>query len=230
MKTHAYYLVMLMVMLVAQPIEAQEYREIYDVENFKKVYINVPTRMHIQQQDAESLAIRADEDFLEELDVYIEDEVLYIVSDRKKYVRDEKLHIDMQVIRLEHLEIEGGAKIRFDTPLKTDEFRLDVAGAADIDMELECNKFMADLSGAANMNIWGKAKYAAWDISGTGNIDGERFITEATYLDFSGAGKANVYAAKILKAEVSGIGLVRYDGNPERITKTVSGLGIIKQY
>lgn len=230
MKKLGIQLMIAVMLLVVSTAQAQDRQETYKVTDFTKVYSNVPVRMYIEQGDKEDLSIEADEDMFEELEVYVEDEVLFIVSSRDKYIKDEKLIVDMVVKELNHIEIVGGAKIKFKTALETDEFRLDISGAADIDMELICNKFMADLSGAANMNVWGKAKYAAWDISGASNIDAVRFITQATYLDFSGAGKAEVYAAKILKAEVSGIGLVKYDGEPSQITKDVSGLGVIKRY
>lgn len=230
MKKLGIQLMAAIMLLTVSTTQAQERKETYKVTDFTKVYSNVPLRMYVEQGDKEALDIEADQDLLDELDVYVENEVLFIVSTRNKYIRDEKLTIDLMVRDLSHIEIVGGAKIKFRTALKTDEFRLDISGAADIDMELDCNKFMADLSGAANMHIWGKTKYAAWDISGASNIDAVGFITEATYLDFSGAGKAEVYAAKILKAEISGIGLVEYDGNPTQITKNVSGLGRIKKY
>lgn len=230
MKKLGIQLMVAIMLLTVSTIQAQDRQETYKVSDFTKVYSNVPVRMYIEQGSKEALSIEADDDMFEDLEVYVEDEVLFIVSAREKYIKDEKLTVDMVVKDLNHIEIVGGAKIKFTTALETDEFRLDISGAADIDMELKCNKFMADLSGAANMNVWGKAKYAAWDISGASNIDAVRFITQATYLDFSGAGKAEVYAAKILKAEVSGIGLVKYDGNPSQITKDVSGLGVIKRY
>jgi hypothetical protein len=230
MKKLGIQLMVAIMLLTVSTTQAQDRQETYKVSDFIKVYSNVPVRMYIEQGSKEALSIEADDDMFEDLEVYVEDEVLFIVSAREKYIKDEKLTVDMVVKDLNHIEIVGGAKIKFTTALETDEFRLDISGAADIDIELKCNKFMADLSGAANMNVWGKAKYAAWDISGASNIDAVRFITQATYLDFSGAGKAEVYAAKILKAEVSGIGLVKYDGNPSQITKDVSGLGVIKRY
>jgi len=230
MKKLGFQLMAAIMLLIVSTTQAQDRQETYKVSEFTKVYSNVPVRMYIEQGSKEALSIEADNEMFDDLEVYVEDEVLFIVSAREKYIRNEKLTVDMVVKDLNHIEIVGGAKIEFTTALETDEFRLDISGAADIDMELKCNKFMADLSGAANMNVWGKAKYAAWDISGASNIDAVRFITQATYLDFSGAGKAEVYAAKILKAEVSGIGLVKYDGNPSQITKDVSGLGVIKRY
>ena len=48
-------------------------------------------------------------------------------------------------------------------------------------------------------------------------------------VDLSGASHATVYSSEELWADISGVGVVNYSGNPRIIKKRISGLGSIKQ-
>ncbi|MEO8738398.1 MAG: DUF2807 domain-containing protein, partial [Casimicrobiaceae bacterium] len=64
------------------------------------------------------------------------------------------------------------------------------------------------------------------DFSGASTYQGGALISDSASLDISGAGKALVNAASLLKVEISGAGAVQYIGNP-RIEQEISGVGKI---
>jgi len=96
-------------------------------------------------------------------------------------------------------------------------------------MNIATEKLLADFSGAVKANIEGKARYVVMDMSGASKVDAEDLVTDAFYLDFSGFGKAEIYAEKVLKVDMSGMGVVRYGGNPTKVEANSSGLGIIRE-
>jgi hypothetical protein len=66
-------------------------------------------------------------------------------------------------------------------------------------------------------------------MSGAGNYNGFELKSEKAKVDMSGVGNVRVYVTKELNASASGVGSVRYKGNPESITKNSSSfLGSIK--
>jgi hypothetical protein len=85
------------------------------------------------------------------------------------------------------------------------------------------------LSGAGSMTISGSAPSQTALVSGVGNYNAKGFPTDSAQVTISGAGKATVTVNKELTAIVSGAGSVIYYGSPSQVTKTISGVGSVKQ-
>lgn len=209
---------------------AQDVSKEIPVEGFTKVYINIACEVDLIQAEETKLVIEAEERLLEEIDVEVSNGILRITSDRKGWKkRKDEVDISLTVKNIESFQVAAAVNLYANKKIYADKLSILVGGVANINMELECNKLMADISGVADIDIRGKAFLAVWKVSGTATLDAEDFITEATRVDFSGVGKGEVHATKILKASVSGLGLIEYSGNPASITTNVSGLGKIKQ-
>jgi len=209
---------------------AQDVSKEIPVEGFTKVYINIACEVDLVQADETKLVIEAEEQLLEEINVDVTNGTLRITSDRKSWKKHkDEVDISLSVKNIESFQVASALNLHANNKIFADKLSIIVGGVANINMELECNKLMADISGVANIDIRGKAPLAVWKVSGTATLDAEDFITEATHFDFSGVGKGEVHATKILKASVSGLGLIEYSGNPASITTNVSGLGKIKQ-
>jgi len=209
---------------------AQDTSKEIPVEGFTRVYINIACEIDLTQAEETKLVIEAEEQLLEEIDVEVSNGTLRITSDRKSWKRHkDDVEISLTVKDIESFQVAAAVNIHANKKIVADKLSILVGGVANINMELECNKLMADISGVANIDIRGKAPLAVWKVSGTATLDAKDFITEATRFDFSGVGKGEVHATKILKASVSGLGLIEYSGNPPSLTTNVSGLGKIKQ-
>ncbi len=85
------------------------------------------------------------------------------------------------------------------------------------------------LSGAGNMTISGSAPSQTALVSGVGNYNAKGFPTDTAQMTISGAGNATITVNKSLTAIVSGAGSVTYYGSPSQVTKTISGVGSVKQ-
>ncbi|MGM0530491.1 MAG: head GIN domain-containing protein [Bacteroidota bacterium] len=192
--------------------------------------VTIACELNIRQGDEESLRIETSRDIFSKLDVEVRDSILYIDSDdRRRDFGDRDVDVYLTVKTLNKIDIGGAVKIRTSGTLETPKLELSVSGAADIKMSIDTERLLADLSGAVKANFEGKARYVVMDMSGASKVDAEDLVTEALYLDFSGFGKANIYAEKVLKVDMSGMGVVKYGGNPGKVDANSSGLGIIKE-
>jgi hypothetical protein len=207
----------------------QDYEKDYPVQNINGIDLTLACELYIKQGDTESLKIEADEDVLDKIKVKQKDSIVYIKTDKKEYDMDDwDVEIYLTVKTLNSIDIGGAVKLENEGTLKSSKLSIDVSGAADIELNIEVEKLLADLSGAVNADLEGKADYVVIDMSGASKVDAEDLISRAVYLDFSGFGKADVHASEVLKVEMSGMGVVRYSGNPGRINTESSGLGVIK--
>jgi hypothetical protein len=201
----------------------------YPIEGINGIDINIACELYISQDSEESLRIEAKKDIIHYIDVEKRDSILYLTSDKDDINYNEwDVEVYLTVKTLKSLNIGGAAKVRNSGTLKGHKLSLDISGAADLELRMEVKKLLADFSGAVKAELEGRADYIVMDMSGASKVDAEDLISDAFYLDFSGFGKAEVYASKVLKVDMSGMGVVRYSGNPEKVDAGSSGLGVIK--
>ncbi|MFP4042921.1 MAG: head GIN domain-containing protein [Bacteroidales bacterium] len=210
-------------------VENNKYEKEYEISNIREIDLLLACEVRLTQGDTESLRITADKDIFDRLTVNQEDSTLFIKTDRDKYDNDKwKVKVYLNINELRNIKIGGAVKLDNENILKSPKLTLDISGAADIDMDIEVEKLLADFSGAVNAEIKGKADYVVMDMSGASNVDTEYLKSRAFYLDFSGFGKAEIFASEVVKIDMSGMGVIRYSGDPEKVQTNSSGLGIIK--
>ncbi|SRR6056297_1658891 len=199
------------------------------IKGINKIDITIACKMYLKQSQTESLRIEADEDIFEKLEIEQKDSTLYIESDcRTNDFDDWDVEIYVSIKELKKLDIGGAVKLKNKDVLKGEKLNIKISGAADLDLNLDVNKLLADFSGAVNADLKGKADYVVMDMSGASKVDADDLISQAFYLDFSGFGKAEIHAEKVLKVDMSGMGVVKYSGNPKKIKTETSGLGVVK--
>lgn len=213
----------------AASTQDDEYTKNYEISGVEELDISIACELYIAQGDEESLKIEAEKNIFHRLKINQKNNTLYIESDEDDINYDDwDVEVYITVKELKSVDIGGAVKMRNKGILKTEKLSLEVSGAADIELEIDVEKLTADFSGAVNAELEGRARYIVMDMSGASKVDAEDLICDAFYLDFSGFGKAEVYAEKVLKVDMSGMGVVRYSGHPGKIETESSGLGVIK--
>jgi Putative auto-transporter adhesin, head GIN domain len=97
---------------------------------------------------------------------------------------------------------------------------IDVAGMTGPDLSVE-------LPGSGNITISGAADQVTIDLQGSGNVFCNELRAHSATVTLNGSGNVKVYADQSLDAKLSGSGTIRYEGNPARFTKSITGSGSI---
>ena len=97
-----------------------------------------------------------------------------------------------------------------------------------VDLEMEVRKVELELSGASAVTFQGTAQQLEADLSGAGNLSAYELRVRDAVVKLSGVGGAQIYVTDNLQAKVSGVGAIRYRGEPQNIQREVSGVGSIK--
>lgn len=198
-----------------------------EVTSFNKIDISGGYEVVMNQGDKEQLEIEIDENLLEYIKTEVKNNTLFISSE-ESFGRTEALKLYITVVNIEDLEVSGAIELTNKGTYIGKELDIDVSGAADINLDLELERLTMDLSGASETTLKGSADDFEIELSGAGELDAEKFKTQHTVLDISGAGEAIVFVKETLDVEISGAGSVRYKGNPT-IKKDISGAGSIKE-
>jgi len=197
-----------------------------DVTQFTSIDVRGAYKIFIRQGEKEELAVRADENLQDNIHCKVDGKTLKIWNERN-IINATELKLFITVKDLEKIEISGACKLKSKSEIKGDNLKIDISGAAKVDMQVDINQIDIDLSGGSESNLSGKAKDVSVDISGAGDLNALNLETDNFDIDISGAGRAKVFANKELNASISGAGKVEYKGNPQ-INQDISGAGSIE--
>ena len=104
------------------------------------------------------------------------------------------------------------------------------SGAASISMDkLDTDRLEIVNSGVGSINISGIADDVEIINSGVGNIDAAKLKAMNVKADVSGVGSITCYASERIEGRVSGVGSLRYAGNPKNKDNKRSGVGSISE-
>lgn len=142
----------------------------------------------------------------------------------KKY-NDEKICVELEMNRIDYLNLSGASKFSSDDSFSTKELKLDLSGAASLrPLNISGNILKIDLSGAANASIIGNFNSVKGEVSGAGSFTLNGNSSDAD-LELSGAAnfKMNGDVSRSLTLDNSGASRATVTGNGSRVIISCSG-------
>ena len=216
--------------LLASAAFGQE-EEVRKIGSFSNISLSGHFELNLKKGDKAAITIETDHIAPGEITTEIRGNTLHIdMKDRKYRLGDEqKSIIYLTYTQLDKIQWDGAGNIKTENPLEAESFELQVSGAGNIKMDLDVNRLVVNMSGAGNVEMKGKAYSQKVNMSGAGNYNGFDLQSHEADVDMSGVGNVRVYVTEELNASASGVGAVRYRGNPKKVVKNSSNfLGSIK--
>lgn len=201
------------------------------VSAFKNVDVSGAIELYVAQGETRPVKIETDENLLQYIEVEQEGNRIIIKSRDGFNLRpSRKIKVYVTSPVYNDIEVSGASNINGVAKIvNTENMKLDVSGAGDINMEVDAPAISADISGAGAVNLKGETKTFDLTLTGAGKAHCYELLSETTKVDISGAGDADVYASVKLDAQVSGAGSVTYKGGATNVAQQVSGAGSVKK-
>ncbi len=212
------------VMHVQQPWDDTNTRT-YSIQPFTKIYLEGTFKVILEQGTQSGLRIKTDEDNFKYIDVQSDIETLSLKIVKKHFDFDE-LILYVTFKDLEKLVIEGGISLETKGYVDLKDFYLHVEGGATVEMNLKASKLKVIGEGGVKFEFDGIADELDASISGAGYLDAIDLKTRSCDIRIEGVGAGSVYATESLNATISGVGKIRYKGDP-RVYKKIEGVGIV---
>lgn len=197
----------------------------YKVQPFTRIYLEGGYKVILEQGSQPGLRIKTDEENFQYIQVNSDSESLSLKI-TKKHFNFEELILYITFKELERLEIHGGISLETKGYVDLKDFYLHVAGGADIEMNMKANNVRLIGEGGVKIEFDGIANELNASISGAGYLNATNLKTKRTDCKIEGACAASVYATDFLNASISGVGKIRYKGDP-KVYKKVEGLGLV---
>ena len=209
--------------------DATEQRELRD---FNRIETELTADIYITQADTFSFVAEGSEESLERMFTQVKDGKLLITkqSNWRFWHQLERIHIYITAPSLEDLVFSGTGNVVLKGHWTTPKLKIEMDGAYNLSaLDVEIDALKAVLNGVGNIDIAGKANNAQLTLNGTGTIDAYELSLQNARCSVNGIGKLECFVSDELVADVSGMGSVRYRGEPKNIKSSVSGLGKVKK-
>jgi Putative auto-transporter adhesin, head GIN domain len=157
--------------------------------------------------EKQSVVVKADDNLLDRVTTKVESGKLVIGNTPGSLTTKSPMSVVVTVPTLSELALAGGGNMV-------------VSG-------IEAQSLTVTLSGSGNVTGSGTARALAVTLSGSGNAWFTQLPATDVHAVLSGSGTIHVTATKSLEAAVPGSGTIIYSGQPQQVTKTVSGSGTI---
>lgn len=202
----------------------------FEFRNFNEVKVSSNFAVTIERGDAYSMEISGTAELFEGLEVAQAGKTVEIGYEKKrKNFGANMLKVKIVMPELESLDLSGAIKAKI-KGFNNESLQIDISGASSCELDANINNLKVDISGAGNLDLKGSGDLMVVNLSGASNVKARDYQVKRLNLNMSGAGAAQVYASEQLDVEVSGVGSVKYDGNPKILNKKLSGMATIQPY
>jgi len=198
------------------------------IDSFEKIEISGNFKITLTPSEDNELAIEADENLHQYIDVFVRGNTLYILTDRRLNSR-KGIIIDIPVMELRRITSSGVSTIESKGLIKSADLEIEISGAGKLDLNLDVKEVTLDLSGATLVYLEGIAEKLDVDMSGAGSLSAGELKVQDCMVNISGVGHVLVNVTGMLDAQVSGLGKVEYVGDPKSIRGDVSGIGKVSK-
>ncbi|EMR04326.1 head GIN domain-containing protein [Cesiribacter andamanensis] len=196
------------------------------LEDFSAINVEGSYEIVLVQGPA-GLLIQTDSNLLSYIQTEVKRNTLRL-SSTENLKGSDGIMIRISYPELEKLTIGGAAKITGDGPISGRDLEIEVKGAAMVELDVDVRKLELQMDGASSLNLNGTAQQLDARLEGAGNLAAYDLQVRDASIHLSGIGGAQVFVTDNLQARVSGVGGIRYRGNPQNIQRKVSGVGSIE--
>ncbi len=202
----------------------------YAVDEFNRISVSGMFKIYLIEGEENHLYLETDENLHEYVTAEVRNNTLYLGLAKGNNYRPSRMDAYITLSALESMDLSGATSLEADHTIAGEMLAMHLSGASNIELDVDVVEMVTHVSGAGSVNLSGAAREHEIRLSGAASLKCRELITEKTLIRLSGAGSAHVYASQLLEARLSGVGSIRYGGNPQNTSFEKSGLGSIKPF
>ena len=178
-----------------------------EVAAFNSVELAGSNNLVVHVGEKQSVVVRADDNLLDRVTTEVQSGKLVVANTPGSFTTKSPMSVEVNVPTLDALMLTGSGNI--------------------VVNNIEADSLKVILPGSGTLAGNGTATRLDVTVSGSGTVQFPRLVANDVRARVSGSGTILVAVTKSLDASVSGSGAILYAGNPQEVTKSVTGTGAI---
>jgi|SRR5512133_663098 hypothetical protein len=175
--------------------------------SFTSVELAGSNNVVVHVGEKQSVVVKADDNLIDRVTTKARSGTLIVGNTRSSFSTKSPMRVAITVPTLDALTLTGNGNIVVDG--------------------IEAESLKVDLPGNGTLTANGTATRLDVTVSGSGVARFTELVANDVQAAVSGSGSIFVTATKSLDASVSGSGAILYAGNPQDVTRSVTGSGVI---
>lgn len=226
MKTYASILAALAMAAASAMAERRE----YPVSNVNALSSSIPLDLEIVQDERESLALEDDDGQLAEVEVTMDGGTVRIRNKNRSTHWKRSVRGVLHTKRMDSIHLAGTGTIR-SARIRTDDFKATISGSGKIQLRrLDAKDVKVVVSGAGTVDLGsGRVDQLNVTVTGAGDVIAGKLRSDGGKVAITGAGTTTLWPEKTLDVRITGVGSVRYYGDPQIGERHVAGVGNVKR-
>ncbi len=201
----------------------------FDLEDFSELDLGGSLPVKVLQGEEFKVEVTTDTNIFELLELRVSGDEL-ILRQEDDIVEDDEYLITITMPKITKIHLSGLVSASLANFKERDPLEIDLSGLGSLKADVHDRKLIEiDMSGLGNISLIGSCDKLVCDCSGIGSFKGLDCICKVGEVNCSGLGGVSLNATEELAASVSGLGGVRYKGNPRIKDLSISGMGGIKK-
>ncbi len=178
-----------------------------DLAAFKSVELAGGNNVVIHVGEKQSVVVRADDNLLDRVTTEVQSGKLVIANTPGSLTTTSPMSVEVRVPTLDALTLSGSGNVVVDG--------------------IEAESLTVTLPGSGTFTGSGTARRLDVSVGGSGTVQFTRLVAHDVRAVVGGSGSIFITATNSLDASVSGSGAILYTGNPQDVTRSVTGSGVI---
>jgi hypothetical protein len=200
------------------------------VGDIRGVEVTGPMQVIVTQGPGASVRVEADGNLHSYIVTELDGDVLEVHPKRGYNLRPRAgIKIYVTAPQYHSLAVTGSGKIQSGSKITSSEkLKVDVTGSGEVVADVDAPTVNTEITGSGSITLNGNTRTFGSEITGSGEVHTFNLLSEATEVEISGSGNAEVFASKQLNVSISGSGDVQYKGNPS-VNQSIAGSGNIRK-
>jgi len=179
-----------------------------DLEEFTRIKLSGSMDLYVNVGRDQEVQLTFDDNLIDLIETEVRGKTLKIWSE-ESYSCSRGCRIDISVPSLETVQLSGSGDIEI--------------------YDLSGDMFEYTVSGSGDLQVSGEVAEVEIKVSGSGDVDARDLKAADVYVRVSGSGDVRVFASESFDGKVSGSGDITFYGDPEHVSRRVSGSGDIRK-
>ncbi len=173
---------------IPQDIAARSETKIVEVSAFHKIKSSSSIDIFLYQGNEERVKLEADDNVIDDIEVKVEDGVLFISLKGRHYWNIKVLNAHISLKNLDGIEISGSGDVYSKTKINTPSLDFRIYGSGDLQLELAADDVVGKINGSGDVDLSGVNNSLDISIMGSGDFDAQQLSLQKCFVQLSGSG------------------------------------------